>query len=41
MLDRLSRIQDAFMREHGLNYFENSRRASYAQQKRAEKSEWL
>ena len=25
-------IQDAFMREHGIDYFENSRRATYAQQ---------
>jgi hypothetical protein len=25
-------IQDPFMRQHGLDYFENSRRASYAQQ---------
>ena len=25
-------IQDSFMREHGIDYFENSRRATYAQQ---------
>ena len=28
-------IQDQFMREHGLDYFENSRRATYAQQQYA------
>ncbi len=28
-------IQDAFMREHGLDYFENSRRATYVQQQYA------
>jgi hypothetical protein len=28
-------IQDAFMREHGLDYFENSRRATYIQQQYA------
>jgi hypothetical protein len=28
-------IQDAFMREHGTDYFENSRRASYVQQQYA------
>ena len=28
-------IQDAYMREHGLDYFENSRRATYAQRRYA------
>jgi hypothetical protein len=28
-------IQDAFMREHGIDYFENSRRATYVQQEYA------
>jgi hypothetical protein len=28
-------IQDAFMRDHGIDYFENSRRATYAQQQYA------
>ena len=35
-------IQDAFMREHGLDYFENSRRATYVQQEYARRNpnEW-
>jgi hypothetical protein len=28
-------IQDAFMREHGIDYFENSRRATFVQQQYA------
>src|SRR5256886_6562816 len=28
-------IQDSYMREHGLDYFENSRRATYAQRRYA------
>jgi len=31
-------IQDAFMREHNLDYFENSRRATYAQQEYARRN---
>ncbi|HEY3025753.1 MAG TPA: glucoamylase family protein [Pyrinomonadaceae bacterium] len=31
-------IQDAFMREHGLDYFENSRRATYVQQEYARRN---
>jgi hypothetical protein len=31
-------IQDAFMREYGLDYFENSRRATYAQQEYARRN---
>ena len=31
-------IQDAFMREHGLDYFENSRRATYAQREYAKRN---
>ncbi len=31
-------MQDAFMREHGLDYFENSRRATYAQQEYARRN---
>jgi hypothetical protein len=31
-------IQDAFMRERGIDYFENSRRATYVQQRYAEKN---
>ncbi len=31
-------IQDAFMREHGIDYFENSRRATYIQQEYARRN---
>lgn len=36
-------IQDAFMREHGIDYFENSRRATYAQREYARRNpnEWV
>src|SRR5437879_11897122 len=31
-------VQDEFMREHGLDYFENSRRATYAQREYAKRN---
>ena len=34
----LREIQDAFMRDHGLDYFENSRRATYVQQEYAKRN---
>ena len=34
-LDRLRGIQDAYMRDKGLDYFENSRRATYVQREYA------